>query len=545
MGERRANRYLASPPNDTALSVTHEPAPQQLADRDRPSAWGAALLLIALGLALHLPRLHDPLSPVDQNAGDYFGPSLLAYEQLGFAELRGLPTWVQPMSGIERVYPYLTHPPGMFWIMAAFGTSEMAMRLPTVIGATLASIALLLLLRPIIGLWPAFAAGVCQLGVPAMSMFGQTSYAPVLLALGLLLFLSTLQLRTATGLSALMWRGLQVVCALVGPWIDWPFGLYCMGLAVVTMRWPLRAWLSDLVVPAVCSVASLVVFFGWRKCVAAAPFIRKDLPQTSFSEMAAAPFEAENRPEVADFMGAVWHFLTDTTGIPVAVLGTLGALLLLARSPKLVVALLIPAAGHILIFASHSMSHWGHYNYFAAPLAAGVAAFGAVRSQKLRPLASIALVVGVSAGWAAGISMITRNATTFARDFGQTALEATYLAGEGPFNDRVYVLHNFDGHLSYYAYSEYVINLPMTNPAVLEMMRNSKLYEPGFRYLWIQEPWWEYNPDTLKLAKYLQQFPAERLPGLERDMRAMTALAHDNLDIGKVFLVTLPFARAR
>lgn len=500
------------------------------------------MLLIVLGLAFHLPRLHHPLGAIDQNAGKYFGPTLIAYEEIGFAELRGLPTWLQPTTRADRVWPYPTHPPGLFWIMAALGTGEAAMRLPTVIGAILAAIALLLLLRPIIGLWPAFAAGACQLGVPAMTAYGQTSYAPVVLALGLWLLLSTTELRKATGAAACGWRAVQVATCIVGPWIDWPFALYCLGLAIVTMRWPLRAWISELVVPAVVTIVSVGLFIAWRACIASAPFLRPTLPENDFVEMALVPFV--KRAPLDEFLTAASRFLVDTTGLPVALLGTAGMVLLVARAPRLTMGLLVAAASHVLVFSTHSLTHWGHYNYFAAPLAAGVGALGVIRSGLLRPIAAVGLVAAVCAGWAAGIATVTRNETDLYRDIGHTAVEATLQPGEGPFYDQVYVLHNFGGHLPYYAYSDWVIALPATDVLTLEMMRRSKLYEHGFRYLWFKPPQSMSKRVDPALSAFLEPYPRQRLLDLERKLHAAGRQFDGFYDGYEIYLVSVPFARA-
>ena len=474
---------------------------------------GAALLLLAAAL-LHGPRLDAPFG-LHEGGGDLYGCFHRVWDDFGFAALRGTPLRPQRFGTLEGAGPWLDHPPLLLWVSGALAASEWALRLPTVLSAWLAAVALFLLLRRALGGWPALTAALLLLLVPMVSLFAQMSYEDAVLAAGLWLYLAALRAREA-GPRRGAWTALLAALAIVGPWIDWAFAFYGLGLLALLGERSLGRTLKHVLLPGACALLSLAAMQAWRVWAPQVPAIPVRLEALGFSDLVA--HAVQPRPEVGGFAHSALPLLARGFTLPVLVLGALGLPLLWRRLPRLTAALLVPGALFPLVFAWHSARHYGFFNYLTPLLAGGaVALLLAPRAlpAALRALAGAALVAATAfaaARWQAAAS------TSFFRDVG-AELDAAASDGQA-------VLHNFRVVYPWYVHSPRVVLTPVTTTAELQTAR--ALFAPDERLslLWLE---WETVPDDgvarpseptdEALAGWLARQPSRRLPSLEQGFR--------------------------
>jgi hypothetical protein len=229
-----------------------------------PGRPGRVLAGVGLaGLWLQGPWLAAPFGFLENNAGYFFGPFAQSWERFGFAALRGIPlgpfeVWPEAPA---RGYCYFNHPPGTAWLYAALGSAEWQLRLPSVLATIAAGMLMALLLLPRLGAWAAVLGGIAVQALPVVAFAGQMSYEPPVLALGLLLFwgMERAADKARGGMLA------AAAAAAIGPWLDWSFGFFVLGLPLVHGQRRLREIGRRILVPWCLSLASLLLVLAWMR----------------------------------------------------------------------------------------------------------------------------------------------------------------------------------------------------------------------------------------------------------------------------------------
>ncbi len=332
------------------------------------SSLGWGLVLVAFTLVLHAPWCGEPLGPRETNGGVYFGVACKNFEAFGFDAVRGVPHVMLRSERSLDAVPYLNHPPGLFWAMAALGTGECAIRAPIVAAGILAVLAFLALLRDRIGMRGAVVASIALVVSPALV---QTSYESAVLACALWLVHATTRVAATHGRARVGWRIVQVVAAAAGPWFDWSFALWCVAL-VPFVAPPWRDGARRLAVPAIATVVSVAGILAWRAWAMGAPAVRDDIVPAGIETLVQTTIL--NRPTIGEFVRAAWHMTSWIAGPALVVVGLLGTLRLARIAPRVAVAFAFAGVAHPLLFADHALDHGFFWTYFVVFAAAGLGA---------------------------------------------------------------------------------------------------------------------------------------------------------------------------
>lgn len=487
---------------------------------------GAALLFCALVAAFHGPTLHDPLGCLDQNGGWYFGVSSRAFHDLGFAGLRGAPVWLQVPGSASDAITYHHHPPLWFWICALCGSSEAALRAPGILASVLAALAGLRLLRRQMPRTPALGGALLLLGLPSLRAFSVVSYEPAVVALGLWFLLATRELVAAP--EATGWRAIQCACAMVAPWIDLGFAAWCLGAAALATYPPWRASLQRLVTPALVALASLGLWLVWRMWATRAPGLRTDLPSLSLADLVA--LTRSSRPSLATLVRDGGGILVGATTSAVAAVGVLGLAVGMRRDARFFTALVVAGCAWPIAFATHAATHAHFWAYLAVALALGAGSLGSLRPPGARWLGAATTWLLAGIAWITSDATVRANATSLFRDVGGVATRAASVGA---------VATNSLNLWPYYARNAAILSAPISDPALLELLRSSPVLPRGYAYLWLDDRSLRTDADARRaLETFLAPFPHERLPQLEVEVgRIGGQVVHE---IRQAWLVHVP-----
>ncbi|MBK8978802.1 MAG: hypothetical protein IPM29_23120 [Planctomycetes bacterium] len=481
----------------------------------------AVLTVLAAGLALHLPWLGRPFGFGEQAGGNYFGVFLRNYEKFGFLGLHGAPIGVTVVDDPTTTIAYMTHPPGLSWLYALFGTAEWQLRLTTVLGAIAAGIAMLPLLWRVHGGAVATLAGLLVVLAPNLAFYSQLNYEPVTLALGLWMLLGHRARCEAMREGRAVPRGATVLVAamaFVGPWIDWFYVVFCAALVPMSLQRGWRGTLRPLVWPAIVSVVSLAAILAWRAHARAAVPAAAAM-QIDHSVGALTQTFLSVRADLSTWLDAIVHQLRISYGWPMLAAAAVGLPLVFAASARLAGSLLVAAVLTPLLIPDHSLTHTMDYTpaaalsaWAAARAAEAVGGLCRLRPGGLRAAAvGLALVVGLAVQSA---RTIQRSCTDYYCAVG-AVLTAAQGARDGHGDGPYFVAHGF-AWFGYYVEGDYVLAPPVRDPQVLTPALAGLGDEVGARYLWLRsdEP---SGPlaDPPGLAGFLAPFPRERLPQLE------------------------------
>jgi len=471
-----------------------------------------ALCLVALfGVAMQLPWIAEPFGFLENNAGFFFGPFAQSYERFGFFELRGIPlgpyeVWPEsPRGG----YSYFNHPPGTAWVHAALGTREWQLRLPSVLATIASGVLLAMLVRRRVAAVPAAAAGMALQAFPVLAFGSQVSYEPLVLVCGLALWLAFLRAQDGER-GAKAWLALA---AVLGPWADWSFGFFVLGLVAFAEAGSVRQVVQRLAMPFFLAGASLLGVLAWVAWAKTAPFVA---PAGGQSETAAAMFlrAIGTWPAWDVLQGAVWTNLAD--GLTEAgCLATLLGVALLSRSDRrLAFAALVPATSNVVLFANHATTHLMFWCFFVVPAGLGVAAL----VHACRNIAWLR--------WAVLVSLLAQPIAVAVR-FKQSATapvfrelgEALARAAEEPRMDGAeptMVATNAFRSYPYYVASQKVYLGPVTSPELLE---NGRRGGGRVQFVYVAAELEAADGRVAPLASpelltWLQGFPKRELPQL-------------------------------
>ena len=489
---------------------------------------GAALLCLALtviGLAFHLPHLADPLHAGEINAGAYFGSFLRNWEAFGFFDLSGMMLTPQLAHGPDLSTPYFNHPPGLAWTMWLLGGDEMAVRLPTALGVTAASVIFFLLLRRSFGLWWAFGAAFCVLGSPSFTFWLQASLEPVVLPLGLLLLLLTQMCNQASGRRRQRLHLAQVAICLVGPWMDWAFLYFCVGL--VPLAWDRSLWrmVGRLLPAALASSLSLGLFFLWKDWALSNEILGASSPNEDVASIVEKFILT--RPPLSEFLvrGAQTTAQANTELL-------LGGGLMLAGlfayvSVRLFLALLCVAGLHPAIFPHHALDHVHFWGYCTPLLAASMAAGSKLTDRRFRVAIGALLVLSTGVCWFTSFDYLRQSRTPVLAEIGQYASKSVR---DETGRDHL-IATNFPVLYPFYVTSPFVLAPQVIDPEVIENARQVRLKKnlkpetekkEGIYYLRVkvsdavvrQAPEYGIPPE---LHEYLSAFEQRRIPDLEKE----------------------------
>jgi hypothetical protein len=414
--------------------------------------------------------------------------------------------------------------------------------MPTVLLSILAAVCLFLLLRAHLGSWPALAGGALLLGTPALAVYTQASIEPMMIGSGLLLWVATLRAQATSGSTRTAWRIVQAAVAFLGPWFDWGFALFCLGLVpLVATRSP-AATVRALALPAVMAAAAAVSIIAWRQWALSAPILAFDREFPSMAELIRST--VLQRPPLLESLRAVGKWIPAAASLPVALAAIPGAIVLARRSARLALALLLAGATHFVLFADHALVHVHFYCLLCGLLAASVAALATLRIPALRaaPAASVVLLVG--AAWWATLRTERHNSTTFFADLGDAMVAASHVPGTP--QERRFVLTNFKMPFAYYGDTPYIYAPRcVTNPERLQQWMRSK--DPnlahGVAFLWFKRIEGSSAERMLcdmpaETEALLEAHATERLRDLEVELLE-PGIGFD-LRVREVWLVTLP-----
>jgi hypothetical protein len=502
------------------------------------TALGAALLLLLVAALLHGPRLTRPFGLLE-GGGDLYGTFHRVWDEVGFTEARGLPMRPYRYGTLSGAVTWTTHPPGLPWISGALATREWAVRLPTLVGAWLAAVALFLLLRGSFGAWPALVAALLLLLMPMVSLFSQMSYEDAVLPAGLWLYLAVLRAR-ARGPGRRAWWLLVACIACCGPWIDWAYAFYGLGLlALVGERSPRRTF-AALWFPAACGLGSLALLQAWRVWATQLP--GAPARTGALTVMGLLDHAILRRPPAATFMEASLPLLTRGFTLPLLVLGLLGLPLLWRRLPRLTAALLVPGVLFPLVFAWHSSRHYGFFNYLSPLVAAGAVALLLAPRRLPAPLRTLLCTVLLAGTALAAARWQDFADVTFYRDLGRE-LDAAAEGGHA-------VLHNSRAVYPYYVHSPHVRLVPVLALPMLEAAARPVAAHDGLRMLWLH---WEVVPDDgsqtpvdpvgRRLKAWLEGYPSTRVPVLEQSFRSEDDRTTVRVREARLFTIREPAAR--
>ncbi len=426
--------------------------------------WRMSLCLVALfGAAMQLPWITEPFGFLENNAGFFFGPFAQSYERFGFFELRGIPlgpyeVWPEsPRGG----YSYFNHPPGTAWVHAALGTREWQLRLPSVLATIASGVLLAMLVRRRVAVVPAAAAGMALQAFPVLAFGSQVSYEPLVLACGLALWCAFLRAQDGQR-GAKAWL---VLAAVLGPWADWSFGFFVLGLVVLADVGSFRQLAQVLALPFLVAAASLLGVLAWLAWAKAAPFV---MPAEGQSETAAAMLVRAigTWPAWSVLRGAVATQFTD--GLTEAGCGAtlLGVALLSRFDRRLAFAALLPAASNVLLFANHATSHLMFWCFFVVPAALGVAAVVHALGNSARLQWALLLVLLAQPVTVAVRFKQSATAPVF-RELGESLARAALVKRADGAEPTMVATNAFRSY-PYYVASNKVYLGPVTDPALVE-----------------------------------------------------------------------------
>ncbi len=500
-------------------------------------------MLFVLGCVLYLPFIGRDFGSKEQNPGSYFGPFVRNYEKFGIVETGGMPLGVTLLDKAEYGVPYMHHPPGLFWLLYAFGTEEWQMRLPTMLGAIIAAVLTFLLLLRYLGRFESMLAGLVVLTSPVVFFYAQVSYETILLPLGLGMMLAARALQHDELRHRKTVRFALVACAFCGPWIDWAFAFYCLALVPLLWQPRFRHTIRALLLPAAASIAALALIMVWRVWVSDLP----GLPHPKASGLNAL-FEISvlDIPPPGQFIVACLGNLQRTYTLPVLVCAALGLWPLWRRSPRLSLALMLAGSLNVVLFASHALTHELYFAYLAPLIGASVGALWHAASQfrPTRPLIRYLTAATVLAiATMASLRVMDRASTGFFRDLGQVLTRASGpVEPDGSRLKCYHVVHSFQRYYGYYADGPFIQPYPTRDPKWMATAVGSLAKAAGARYLWLKMsgpgtekiPWLRDMPG---LAEFLVNFEQERVPELEVTLNLNGI--EDWVTVDEAWLVTL------
>ncbi len=484
----------------------------------------AMVALVLLSSGTVLPWMAVPLTSTDHTAGVYYGLFAQCFERFGFWELRGMPLWPQLPATPYDAALYQNHPPGHFWLAGAFGTEEWQLRLPTVVGLGLATLAIYRLLRRSLAAGWAFGGALLFAQFPVSQLFCQASLELTVIPCGLWLVLATVRAGETTGALRTRWRIVQGLAAYFGPWMDWPFVWFCAALLPLVVRGGPRDWIRRLWLPATASLAALGSILAWRAWATANPRFNPDL-ETGHSVGELVEVTILARPEMSAVLRAGLEFSGIDFTVPALVAGALGVPVLLRRAPRVALALLLPGVLHVGTFAEHARIHL-HFWYYFGPLWAVAAAHLAAAAARWMPrvVPGLALLVlAAAAGWQSQ-EQWRETSTTFYRDVGAVLTDASEVRGEdGTVVGDCVVAHNCPLLYTYYLTSHRVWLQPLTDSGLAARALGATA-APAVRYLWLRtdgpvDGGYLPAPTNPALERFLSGFPRTRVPELEVELR--------------------------
>ncbi len=448
----------------------------------------ATAVVVLAGLIWHLYGITRPFGAADVNAGLYLGPFAKQWEAHGWLALRGLPITPQLIHEIGQGTLYMQHPPGWLWATYLPGTSEAAMRIPSLLVTIAGAVALLHLLVRALGVVPATAAALAFTFLPVVSQVTQVSLESPLYGFGLMFLLATVRLNgtdgaaPATGAARRGWRALQLASGFCGPWADWTFAWYCAGVvALVPWRTP-RTALRELVVPAIAVLASVALILLWRDWAFAHPaYVDATRREGTVGELIRST--VLKRPDLSTWItGCARHLaLATTSWIPMLALPGLVVLLARPATRWLLLGLAIPGLLHPIVLADHATFHVHFYAYLAPALLAGCVAPAAHFAGAMRVPGLLIAAATVAAAFHGGVRMRITNDTTIFRDVG-AAMTAAVVDGDR----RNLVGTNFHPYpFPYYLRRPEALAEPIHDWQALEAGRKHTHYA-GIRFFWFR-----------------------------------------------------------
>ncbi|MCA8943636.1 MAG: glycosyltransferase family 39 protein, partial [Planctomycetes bacterium] len=455
--------------------------------------WDWRWVLVAyvlVGVAFHAMHIDSSVGFDEMNLGEYFGPSVQTWNRFGFFELRGIPFWLHYPRSPETGFQYLNHPPGVFWIMNAFGTSELALRLPGAIASIVGALGMFDVMRRRMPDPFAALAGATMIVCTGYGVLSIGSYETMVVCAGLWLW-SLAERAQADG--AWRWRVAAAVLAFLGPVLDWQFGFWGFGLVwLLDWRRP-RRWLLLLTICGAATVAGAGLVLLWRSWALQAPFVNapSDVAIGSIFESAT-----EARPGFAHWLGQAITLLAFVVGPAVAWLACAGLPWLVWRHPKLAAALVVAGIGPVATFAHHALDHAIFYT-LATPLVVASSAFGLValaRVVGVRIAMSIGILV-LGATWWSSHRHVSASRTDLPREVAHQLVERS--------KDGCVTLSDFEYVFLYYVDSPTVFTMPLSAPDVVDAIRSSVDATRGVWFLW-----WKAKPDS-PLGRYLAGFESE------------------------------------
>ncbi|MEM7199142.1 MAG: hypothetical protein AAF628_02685 [Planctomycetota bacterium] len=479
----------------------------------RHAIW-AALAVVALGLAVQLPIADRPFGVHEVNPGNFFGVWARNWERFGLWESRGLPLGSQLLDQVHQGDPDTNHPPLYGWLSYWCGTSEAALRVPTIAGHALSAGLMVLLLAGALGVGPATLAGVTTLAVPALAFYSQVSFECVVLPVGLALWLACLAWCRAAPAARRRWAALVAALAFVNVWLDWLAVFLTFGTLPLLWTRPWRTAIARLAVPFGATLLAGITVFAWRSWALALPTLTEGTgaPGHHSGEGLGALIERTflTRPPLGEFIALVWAQLQSGYAMPLLVAGAVGLVPLARRAPRVLGAAALSAVVIPLLFAGHASTHVHFVSYFAPLLAAGLAAL--VRVHRALWLVGLT-ILGVTA-WSSAHHIRAADTTLF-RELGATLSRAARDAA----GRRSIVFFNIVYRYGYYVDSPDVQIQPLTDPAPLRLA-DQLPPELGLRYLYLKMsgPLLDAIPALAprpELEAYLAPFPRERMPALE------------------------------
>jgi len=485
----------------------------------RPSTaaprWALALLVL-FGVVLHGSQLGAEFGFGEGNAGSYFGCVAKGYREVGFLATRGAPFMPDLYGGFQ---PYLHHPPAGFWLASAFGPHEWQLRATTLFAHLVAMLALVGLSRPVLGNARAMLAGALFLVLPVFYIDISASQWPHTIACGLLMLLGFSRYDEGR-----RWRMLLWATAFLGPWIDWHFGFFCLALVPLAAPWRGLRAASRLLLPGLLAVASLALFVAWRHWAAQAP-IWSHPGEGGASNLDLVQGTILTRPPLADQLSGMLRCSALALTWPILVGGLIGLPWFAARAPRLAGALLVAGLLGSLLFGFHVITHTDFPSMLGPAVAVGTASLGG----RTRSWIAAGVLVGVAGGWIS-LARVRASRTTFFRDYGAAATAATRERLEGGGERRFVVASDAWWTYRYYVDSPDFLIYPVADPALIESHRAAIAQQgKGLRFLTLR---YAGPPKLPALDAYLDRFPAQRLPQLERSFG-------ERMHIERALLVTI------
>ncbi len=503
-----------------------------MAENDQPSANPPAqtvsilaltALLATAGIAFHAIGLARPFGLAQFAAGNGFGVFARNYAKFGIVELRGTPvgplvhrTLAETRASFSA--PYFNHPPGMCWLNWLVGPDEQHLRLVTAVGHIAAALLLFHILIAHMGRGRAWLGGALLLGVPVLGFYGQVGCETTVMPLGLLMLLAA-ERAAAPGRRRVLWLAILAASAWLGPWMDWQFGFFSLGLAVWCWNGDVRGTLRRLWLPWAVTATSVGMILLWRAWAMA---VFEGLPVQGVESVAALVQRVVvQRPPALEMLAKMAERMLEGFTLPVLLLGGVGLGPLLAGHARLGLGLLVVALLNPLIFGDYATTHIVYHAYAAPLLAAAGAALARGRL--------LAMAAGAVCGYSAWTMVEVRAwaDTGFYRDLGSSLSRAAAGSPGLGAHREAYVCTNFPQHYGCYVTSPMVLLTPLVDPRQLEATRARPEQGVGLRYLWVHTegaatgplPNYATLPRLAGLKAYLDAFPSERVPALEVRLR--------------------------